>query len=437
MSAKQKTLTSHSRNETYPSGFTHVASHNSISEFCFRKNGLRVLIVRLEGSPTITTNIVYHVGSQHERRGETGLSHMLEHMLFKETTGKGPTWKHLENLGALMNATTWLDRTVYFFTLPKEYLGMMLEVEADRMKNVKLTEKEFTPERTNVLSEYEMYYSRPEMVLEWEIAACAFKYHGYHHDTIGFKSDIQSYTVDKLRRYYHTHYHPSNATLIVAGDVPTAAILKEIKRTFGHIPNTTRHDSEFEPLPEPPQEGMRRIVLERDTPIREVSFAFRVPPFSERSWTALQLAFNHLTDGDTSVLYKALVEKKLATSVSGSIYPTKDPYLGFITVRATERTPYEKIEDVVWSALDDLSRTRIPQSTVRLLQSDLYAHDLFSRDGSHDVAVQLGEYVATGSWKRYFDHLEEIESITGSEIQKAVREYLLPRNVTIGTLGTH
>lgn len=416
-------------------GFRYVRRLDNITEYELSTNGLTVLCVHIVGSPTVTTNIVYRVGSQNEKTHETGLAHMLEHMLFKPTSGKGLKWKDLENKGANLNATTWLDRTLYYFNMPHEYLGDMLAVEADRMRNVLLSPKEFEPERANVLSEYEMYNSRPEMALDWHVVAAAFESHGYHHDTIGFRSDIEQYSIELLRSFYDQHYWPHHATLIVAGDFSDTQILAEVKKHFTSIKRpikipTTGHRQRIEA----PQEGMRRVSLVRDTPIRYMTMAYKAPAFTSPDWTALQLALFYLTNGETSPLYKALVEKGYATSVESSLSPTKDPFLASFQVYATENTSYATIESAILNEISTIARYGIPKRELALQKELIYAGILLSRDGTMHIASELAEYVATGDWTRYATALTEIEAVSEDAIKRVVKEYLDPICATIGTI---
>ncbi len=429
MSNEKQTTKGH----TSVRGFTHIKSRDSIHEYLLAENGLRVLFVSLPGSPTVTTNIVYHIGSQDEAYGETGLAHMLEHMLFKPTVTKGLAWKKLEEKGAVLNATTWLDRTLYYFNLPKEYLGDMLEVEADRMRNLTITDEEFLPERANVLSEYEMYNSKPESALDWNITGTAFQAHGYGHDTIGFRADIEAFTTAKLRAFYDRYYWPNNATLIIVGDLPEHDVLTAVYTHFapvaGNFDTPARSHST-----EQKQEGTRRVELARETPVRACMMAFKAPSFTSREWSALILGLHHLTLGETSVLHRALVDTQLATSVDAHMYPTKDPYLAVFEIYATEKGAYARIEETVLRAIDTLHKKPLSATELSLLKTFNRAQELVSRDGTFSIAAQLGEYVATGSWERYFDGLTELKTITAKEIQAAARTYLTRTNMTIGTI---
>lgn len=435
MSNKKRASDTKAVQDSIPRGFTHIKSKKNIHEYVLTQNGLRVVFVSLPGSPTVTTNIVYHVGSKDETTGETGLAHMLEHMLFKPTHTKGLAWKALEDKGASLNATTWLDRTLYYFNLPKEYVGEMLMVEADRMRNVTLTDEEFLPERANVLSEYEMNNSKPDEALMWCVEGAAFQSHGYKHDTIGFRKDIEAFTTEKLQRFYDRYYWPNNATLIVVGDIETNELLAHIHEHFAHIPGN------FVPAMrphavEPAQEGPRRVELVRATPMRNLILAFKAPAFASRDWTALMLALNHLTLGETSVLHKKLIDSNLATNIESHLFPTHEAFLALFTVTATEKASYEKIEAIIFAALEALHKKPLGSAELSLLKTYNHAHELMSRDGAFNIAAQLGEYVATGSWERYFDGLDELMNITAKEVQKAAQTYLTRNGTTIGTIVT-
>ncbi len=404
----------------------------NITAYTLPHNGLTVLYAHVKGSITVTTSIVYNVGSRHEETGDTGLAHMLEHMLFKPTTGKGVKWKDLENRGAHLNATTWLDRTLYYFTLPKAYLGDMFAVEADRMRNTLLTDKEFEPERANVLSEYEIQNSTPGEVLAWNIIATAYQNHGYHHDTIGWRGDIENYTTAKLKRFYDRFYWPNNATLIVAGDIDEATLTKEVEKHFSHI-----DPGEVYSLPvrlEGNQEGMRRVTLRRATPLRIVTLAYKAPSFRSKDWLPLMIALNYLSLGETSALYEALVDTHLGTDISASLYPTHDPFLTFLTVHGTNKVSYEKIESALLKAIETAKKKPISEKKLMLLKESLLAEEAASRDGSRNIALTLSEYVATGDWKQYSNTFKDIESITKEDVMRVMNMYLTQDKATIGTL---
>ncbi len=413
-------------------GLIRTEKKGNITAYKLPKNGLTVLSVRIPKSETVTTSIVYLVGSRHEKTGETGLAHMLEHMLFKPTTGKGVKWKDLENKGAHLNATTWLDRTLYYFTLPKAYFSDMLAVEADRMRNTLLTDKEFLPERTNVLSEYQIHNSHADSVLEWRMGAAAFETHGYHHDTIGFKSDIEAYTTKKLKSFYDRYYRPHNATLIVVGDISEDDLMKHVEKYFSPleryeaIPDEARVEEE--------QEGVRRVTLSRPTPLRVINFAWKAPSFGHPDWLPLMLGLRYLDDGEVSPLYKALIETKLATNTSVHLFPTHDPYLAFLSIYTCEHVAYDIVEDAVVKTLKKILGKKISAKKIELLKEALIVDELAERDGTRAVALSLSEYVASGDWRKYTKQIEEIEKISVEQIEHALKTYLTLTKCTIGTL---
>jgi zinc protease len=321
---------------------------------------------------------------------------------------------------------------MYYFNLPNAYFEDMLRVEADRMRNVAFTEKEFEPERTNVLSEYEMYNSQPEAALEWSMVASAFQAHGYKHDTIGFRNDIENYTLEKLKHFYDRHYWPDNATLVVVGDLGERRLLESVKKIFGRIKAGKKE--KYVSTPEPKQEGVRRVTILRKTPVRVIHVAFKVPPALLRDWTTLNLLLCYLTDSKSSPLHKKLIDTGLASSLYGGIYPTKDPYLASIVVYAAENGSYAEIERIIFKTLAELSKVKLPKKAVHETQQYLYSRLLFSRDGTFKIAGALAEFVATGDWTRYLTVLNEIRSITSEEMRKVTAEYMQPSKAIIGTL---
>lgn len=221
--------------------FKHVKTEGGISEYVHTKNGLRVLHKHIPGTGVVTTNITYLVGARDEQPGETGIAHMLEHMLFKPT--KQDLAQKLEagatrferEVGAVLNANTWKDRTTYYFSYGVEHFSRVLGIEASRMRDVVLTDKEFLPERTNVLSEFDMYNGDPQFALSVAMTSTAFYSHPYGHETIGFREDIAAYTTEKLQRFYNHFYRPNNAVLMVLGDIELATALNDIHTHFGEL----------------------------------------------------------------------------------------------------------------------------------------------------------------------------------------------------------
>lgn len=422
-----------------PTGYTHVRTVRAIEEYELRANGLRVLYMHVPGCGAVTSNLVYRVGSRHEARGETGIAHMLEHMLFKSVhdgTGKRvPTQGHkvLENAGALMNASTWLDRTNYYFTVPTPYLTQALATEAGRMRNLLIEEREFTPEQTNVLSEYEMYAGNPLEALMTEVTQAAFVSHGYGHETIGHRGDIECFTVPKLRAFYDTYYWPNNATLTIVGDIERDDALKAVRAAFGSIPRSPTPIPEID-VAEPAQAGTRRVEVRRPTPLSISVVAQKIPPACSREWATMQVIGAYLTDGPQSRLEELLVDTHLASSVEAAATPTHDAGLFSIIVHLTEGTAHETVERIVTEEFAALVTKPPSPARLETITRKLLAAERFARDGTGAISQELTECIAIGDWTRYYTLSTDIAKTTPRDIVDAARTYLTAERRTVGTL---
>ncbi len=422
--------------------FSLVATHGDIHEYLYAKNGLRVLFMRIVGSGSATVNIVYEVGSRHEARGETGIAHMLEHMMFKDTVDRNgkrvapPRYKELEAKGALLNATTWIDRTNYYFTMPSAYLSDMLRAEAERMRGLILTPKEFKPEQQNVLSEYEMYNERPGHLLERALVEQAFVSHGYGHETIGHKSDIASFTCDDLKRFYDAHYWPDNAYLVVVGDVALADTLKAIEKHFGHISRRTK-TLPTTPSVEPPQDGVRTVEIRRPNPLTLIALAYRAPRAVERDWAVARVLLSYLTEGKLSPLYKKLIETHKASSVAPQLLLSHDPHLMEITATVSAGSTPAEVQRIMQKEIELLKTKKLRAKDLARVKNKIIASELYGRDGTHTIAQELTEYIAAGDWRRYYTLLKDIESVTEGDIMRVAKAYFRDDALTMGTfIGT-
>ena len=416
--------------------FRHVRTVVDIAEYR-HKNGLTVLYMHKPGTESVTVNVVYHVGSRHEPRGKTGMAHMLEHMLFKETldqNGKVVPSHHkvLENKGAISNASTWDDRTNYYCTMPARYLEEILAFEAVRMRRLVLTNATFKPEQQNVLSEYEMYADRPEFMLGNAIAVTAFVSHGYGHDTIGHKPDIEGLTHEDLRAFYDLHYWPDNATLVVVGDVTKDRVLSAIADTFGAIP--ARVKPAFHSIEEPPLIGVRRIELRKESPMSLAAWAFHAPSGKDPAWAALFVALTYLTDGRLAPLHKKLVETHLCSSILGTLFLSHDPHILTIAATLTKNGKPSEVERVIRREIDSLRRKPISQKALARILEKIIADTLLSRDGTNAIARELTEYVASGDWTLYYSLLDALRAVTTKDVHAAATTWLTPERSILGTL---
>ncbi|MDQ6635681.1 MAG: insulinase family protein, partial [Gemmatimonadota bacterium] len=318
---------------------TKLSSVEGITEYSL-PNGLRVLLFPDASKPTVTVNITYLVGSRHEGYGETGMAHLLEHMVFKGTPKHRNIPQELTTHGSRPNGTTWVDRTNYFETVPAtdENLAWALDLESDRMVNSYIAKKDLESEFSVVRNEFESGENNPEGVLEERISSTAYLWHGYGRSTIGSKDDIENVPIDRLQAFYHRYYQPDNAVLVVAGKFEPAVTLRQIEQKFGTIPRPARSLERGNLLyktytVEPTQDGERFVTLRRvgDAPV--VMAAYHIPAGSHPDFAAVEVLARVLGEPSSGRLTKALVDTKLAAEATAYAYQFREPALLF--ARAT------------------------------------------------------------------------------------------------------
>ncbi len=422
-------------------GFTHVKTIGAIAEYVFKKNGLRVLFKAMPGTGSVTVNIVYRVGSRHEARGVTGIAHMLEHMMFKETidkTGKRmkPRYIALQNKGALLNATTSDDRTNYYFTLPSEYLPQMLEAEAERMRGLQLTAKEFVPEQQNVLSEYEMYSENPTHLLHRAVIEQAFVSHGYGHDTIGHKSDIEALTCASLAEFYNMYYWPNNAHLVVVGDVALKETLGAIARAFAHIPSSP-HTVPVSTTIEPPCSSVRTVTLKQPSALSLTAVSYRAPAATDPMWSRARLTLAYLAEGKLSLLHKRLIETHKASTIMPYLSLSYDPHLFTLMTTVSKKSTPTEVQQIIQKSVAELGEKMISVKDLARIKNKILSDILFERDGTHDIAQELIEYIAAGDWTLYYTLLDSIKKVTAHDVMAYAKQYLQNDCCVVGTfIGT-
>ena len=416
--------------------FKHIKTVEDISEYELKANGLRILYKPVADTGVVTTNITYLVGARDEGVGETGVAHMLEHMLFKTTkqdkkNKQEPSSMRFEReVGAVLNANTWKDRTTYYFSYGKEHFSRVLKIEAERMRDVLLIDSEFQPERTNVLSEFDMYNGEPEFALSVAMVATAFHSHPYGHETIGFREDIERYTTEKLQRFYNHYYRPNNATLMVVGDVDLKSALDEIAKAFA--------DLEAEPgvknrpeIVEPKQEGLRRVEIVRPGTKNILALGIKHDGFPSVGWFENMLTLKLLAGGADSLLQKALVDTGLASSVSYAQEPTKDSNLATLFINLSGKISHEEMEKKVFEIIREIKEDWLKKQLKTVITRAINS-ELFSRDSSLDIVAELTEYVASGDWSAYFATEKTLREITVKKIKKHLEHMWAENNLTIG-----
>ncbi len=417
-------------------GFTLIRTVGEVTEYTLDSNGLRVLLLPQKLAPVATFMVTYHVGSRNEVTGTTGATHLLEHLMFKGTEkfdrSQGTGFDQiLERVGAETNATTWLDRTNYFATVPTNALPLLIEIEADRMRNLALREDDRRPEMTVVRNEFERGENSPHEALSKEIWASAFLAHPYHHETIGWLSDIERVPIEKLRAFYDTYYWPDNATVTVIGDFEPITTLAAIKKNYGVIPKSPH------PFPqvyteEPEQTGQRRVTVKRAGELGIVALAHKIPQATHADWPAIQMLSAILTSGKMSRCYRSLTDKNLTIDVSGSAGFNHDPSLHIISAMLNPGVKHEEVERGLVAEIEKIKKSGVTADEIKTARVGLLAQREYLRDGSFAQASEINECIAVGDWTLFFTLEEKLKAVTVVDVQRVAKNYLVEKRSVVG-----
>ena len=416
--------------------FEQIKSSGDIDEYRLKSNDLRVLMLQDTSTPVATFMVTYHVGSRNEAIGYTGSTHLLEHLMFKGSRNfnkeKGTAiWDELQSIGAQINATTWNDRTNYFEVVPSEHIEKAISIEADRMRFSFLRDEDRQPEMTVVRNEYERGENSPFDVLDKNIWATAYQAHPYHHSTIGWKSDIENVSTERLKEFYDVYYWPNNATVTIIGDFEKESTLSLIDKYFGEHKKSSHEIPEVY-TEEPKQEGPRRVVVKRSGQSGITAVAHKTPPGLDNDMYAIQVLGKILCDGKSSRLYKKIVDKGLATSLFMYDFPFKDNGLFITYAFLTPGTDNQKVEDIILKEYSDIINNGVDESEIMRAVAQIRATVAFSRDGSYAVASALNEAIAIGDWQFYTTFLEKIKLVTINDITRVAEKYLVEDQSTVG-----
>lgn len=416
---------------------TKVKAAYGVKEYRL-SNGLRLLYRREKSAPVVAVCITYHVGSRNEGAGHTGATHILEHLLFKDSEkfnkarGNGIT-DYLEWLGAYMNATTWLDRTNYFELLPAEKLEEALAVEADRLRGSRFNDADLASEMTVVRNEYERSRNNPFELLDEEVMAVAYTKHPYRIPTIGLKEDIEGSTAAKLREFYDTFYWPNNATLTVIGDVPFAAVKKLVLRHFGPIPPSPHKIPEFRGV-EPKQSKPRKVRIKKPMGVSIAQLTYKAPRGRDADFAPLYAASVILAGGFSSRLQKALVDTGLAAELMSFCHPLYDPgVLSFIAHVGAGALPEQAMSAMRREASVFAKHGPTTEELKRAKERILAALSS-ERDGVLNEARAVSEAVAAGDWQMAYRAEAAVKALTVGAVARAAKKYLASAGETSGIL---
>ncbi len=414
------------------SGAKKVASVEGISEYQL-DNGLRVLVFPDNSQSKVTVNMTVLVGSRQEGYGETGMAHLLEHMVFKGTPRHPQIPKALQEHGAQFNGSTSVDRVNYFETLTAtdENLEFALDLEADRMVNSYIKREDLDSEMTVVRNEFERGENSPSRVLDERISSAAYNWHNYGKSTIGNRTDIERVPVENLRAFYKKFYQPDNIVLVVAGKFEEAKALGLVEKYFGPIPRPSRKlDTTY--TEEPAQDGERTVSLRRVGDIAAIGLAYHIPAGAHEDLAALQVLASILSTEPSGRLYKALVETKKAASVSAFAGREHDPGLLRIDAEVPRDNSLDEVRDLLIKTVEGIGASGVTAEEVnRARQQILKFRDLAAANTSQ-IAVSLSEWAAQGDWRLYFLHRDRIEQVTPGAVQAAAVKYLQRNNRTVG-----
>ncbi len=416
-----------------PAGVTQGVNVEGVMQFRL-DNGLEVLLYPDDSKPTTTVNVTYKVGSRHENYGETGMAHLLEHLMFQGSPSVENLWKEFGKRGMEMNGTTFYDRTNYFESFPAsdESLAFALKVEAERMTQAFIRKSSLDSEMTVVRNEFESGENSPLMVLWQKIQAASYDWHAYGKSTIGARSDIENVDIGRLQAFYRTYYQPDNAVLVVAGKFDPKATLEVVAREFGRIPKPSRA------LPrlytsEPTADGERSVAVRRTASAQYVGALFRVMQGAHPDYAAMEALGEIMTVEPAGRLYQALVEARKATSVQNWSFATHDPGPAIFFAQVALGEPIDPAKDAMLATIFAVKDKPITQEELDRVRAKFLKDFDQTVNDPQAFGIQLSEWIALGDWRLFFLHRDRWRKLAPADVTRVATEWLKPANMTLGT----
>jgi zinc protease len=415
-----------------PAGITRVTTVEGIAEYRLA-NGLRVLLFRDASKATITVNMTYLVGSSDESYGETGMAHLLEHMLFKGSTKYPDILAAIRSRGAQFNGTTSWDRTNYFetFDATDANLEWALDLEADRMVNAFVAQRDLDTEMTVVRNEFESGENNPTGVLYQRVLSTAYLWHSYGKSPIGSRSDIEGVPIERLKAFYQKHYQPDNAVLVVAGRFEEPRVLELIRAKFGPIPRPDRVLIDNYTV-EPTQDGEREVVVRRVGDAQILMMGFHAPAGSHADFVPLQFAVDALADEPGGRLYKALVQTGLASQVASQTLQLRDPGMVLFVALVREGVSLDEARAAMTKVIDDVRLNPITAEEVERTRNQALSSFEIQMNNTQAIAVQLSSWASIGDWRLLFLDRDRVRDMTVADAQRVALEYFKSSNRTVG-----
>ena len=415
-----------------PAGVTRGASVEGVAEYHLA-NGLTVLLYPDATKPTTTVDVTYKVGSRQENYGETGMAHLLEHMLFKGTPSIPSVFAELGKRGMEFNGNTSYDRTTYFetFTASEPSLDWVLKMESERMTRSTFSKAELDSEMTVVRNEYESGENKPQSVLWKRMAAVAFDWHNYGKPTIGARSDIENVPFERLRAYYTRYYQPDNAVLTIAGKYEPDTTLRKVAKYFGSIPKPARVLPKLYTA-EPVQDGERTVTVRRVASTQWLGALFHLPQGANPDATAFTALAEIMTVEPAGRLYKALVERRKASTVENWTFEQHDAGFAIFWAQVPQGESVDAARDTLLATLYDVGAHPITQAELDRVRTKAQKDFDDTVNDPQQMAVALADSIAEGDWRLFFIHRDRWRALTPADVTRVATEYLKSSNLTLG-----
>ena len=400
-------------------------------------NGLQVVAIPLHNDTgVVSTDVFYKVGSRNEVMGKTGIAHMLEHLNFKSTKklAAGEFDIEVKKYGGVNNASTGFDQTHYYIKSSKRNVSKSLELFAELMQNLNLKDEEFQPERDVVAEERRWRTdNNPMGYLYFRLFNSAYTYHPYHWTPIGFMSDIQTWDIEDIKAFHQRYYQPSNAVVIVSGDMDKDDVFTEVKKHFASIENNqpalenivdVMRKDQSKHFVEPVQDGARRVIVEKDSQVQMVAIAYHIPDYLHADQPALSAISELLSSGKSSRLYKTIVdEKQLANQIFGYNMENIDPGVFLFVAVCNPGVEAETVEKEILSQLEDLKSSKVSKVELDKVKTNYNAEFIFGLETASSVSSLFGSYFTKGDIKPLLSLEKNIQALTAKDIQEVAKKY--------------
>lgn len=413
-----------------------VLMANSLPEYKTKTldNGLQIIAIPMNnGSNVISTDIFYKVGSGSEIMGKSGIAHMLEHLNFKSTKNlkAGEFDEIVKGLGGVNNASTGFDYTHYFIKSSSKNLSKSLELFAELMENLTLSDEEFQPERDVVLEERRWRTDNsPIGYLYFRLFNNAFLYHPYHWTPIGFKDDIKNWTIEDIKEFHANYYQPSNAIIIVAGDIDAKTVFEQSEKYFKDIKSKPVLYPSAHQV-EPKQDGAKRVELHKESEVQMIAIAYKIPNFAHPDQIALSALSELLSNGKSSILQKHLVDdKKMVNQIYGYNMENKDPSLFLFLAVCNPGVEAESVEKELLQIIEEIKSGKIDEHEVQKIKNTTKADFIFSLESASNLANLFGGYFAKGDIEPLLHYEENINKLTKKDIVEVAKKYFVPEQST-------